>query len=117
MIMYCDVHDPITGEQCSRDPRSTAKRAEAYLKGTGVGDTAYFGPEPEFFVFDDVKSDVSMNHTFYKIDHEEGPYNSGQEFADGNIGHRQYGVYFPVPPVDLHMTSGLKWSQHFRKWA
>jgi len=102
MIMYCDVHDPITGEQYSRDPRSTAKRAEAYLKSTGIGDTAYFGPEPEFFVFDDVKSDVSMNHSFYKIDHEEGPYNSGEEFADGNIGHRPgvKGGYFPVPPVD-----------------
>ncbi len=102
MIMYCDVHDPITGEQYSRDPRSTAKRAEAYLKSTGIGDTAYFGPEPEFFVFDDVKSDVSMNHSFYKIDHEEGPYNSGEEFADGNIGHRPAvkGGYFPVPPVD-----------------
>ena len=102
MIITCDVHDPITGEQYSRDPRSTAKRAEAYLKGTGVGDTAFFGPEPEFFVFDDVRYDVSMDHTFYKIDHEEGPYNTGADFADGNIGHRPpvKGGYFPVPPVD-----------------
>ncbi|MAF49955.1 MAG: type I glutamate--ammonia ligase [Rhodospirillales bacterium] len=102
MILVCDVHDPVTGEQYSRDPRSTAKRAEAYLKGTGIGDTAYFGPEAEFFVFDDVRYDVSMDHTFYKIDHEEGPYNTGAEFADGNIGHRPpvKGGYFPVPPVD-----------------
>ncbi len=102
MILYCDVRDPITGEGYSRDPRSTAKRAEAYLKSTGIGDTAYFGPEPEFFVFDDVHYDVSMDHTFYKVDSEEGPYNSGAEFADGNIGHRPgvKGGYFPVPPVD-----------------
>ena len=102
MIVICDVHDPVTGEQYSRDPRSTAKRAEAYLKGTGIGDTAFFGPEPEFFVFDDVRYDVSMDHTFYKIDHEEGPYNTGADFADGNIGHRPpvKGGYFPVQPVD-----------------
>jgi glutamine synthetase len=102
MIVVCDVHDPVTGEQYSRDPRCTAKRAEAYLKGTGIGDTAFFGPEPEFFVFDDVRYDVSMEHTFYKIDHEEGPYNTGADFADGNIGHRPpvKGGYFPVPPVD-----------------
>ena len=73
LIMFCDVHDPITGEQYSRDPRSTAKRAETYLKSTGIGDTAYFGPEAEFFVFDDVKFNVSMNNTFYELDHEEGP--------------------------------------------
>ncbi len=102
MILICDVHDPITGEQYARDPRSTAKRAEAYLKSTGIGDTAYFGPEPEFFVFDDVRFDVSMNNTFYQIDHEEGPYNTGREFQDGNTGHRPpvKGGYFPVPPVD-----------------
>ncbi len=102
MILICDVHDPITGEQYTRDPRSTAKRAEAYLKSTGIGDTAYFGPEPEFFIFDDVRFDVSMDNTFYQIDHEEGPYNSGREFRDGNTGHRPpvKGGYFPVPPVD-----------------
>ena len=102
MIMFCDVHDPLTGQPYSRDPRSVAKRAEAYLGSTGVGDTAYFGPEPEFFVFDDVRFDVSMNSTFYAIDHEEGPYNTGTEFADGNTGHRPpvKGGYFPVPPVD-----------------
>ena len=102
MIMICDIRDPVTGEFYSRDPRSTAKRGETHLQNTGIGDTSYFGPEPEFFVFDDVRSQVSMNHTFYKIDHEEGPYNSGAEFSEGNTGHRPgiKGGYFPVPPVD-----------------
>lgn len=102
MIIICDIRDPMTGERYSRDPRSTAKRAEAHLQNTGIGDTSYFGPEPEFFVFDDVRSKVSMNHTFYKIDHEEGPYNSGADIPEGNTGHRPgiKGGYFPVPPVD-----------------
>ncbi len=102
LIVYCDVYDPLNGQPYSRDPRSTAKRAEAFLKSSKIGDKAFFGPEPEFFVFDDVRSDVSMNHTFYQIDHEEGPYNSGSDFSDGNIGHRPgvKGGYFPVPPVD-----------------
>lgn len=102
MIIYCDVHDPLTGEPYARDPRSTAKRAQAYLQSTGVGDTAFFGPEPEFFVFDDVRYDVSMHNTFYSIDSEEGPYNTGADFASGNMGHRPpiKGGYFPVPPVD-----------------
>ncbi|MFP6735934.1 MAG: glutamine synthetase beta-grasp domain-containing protein, partial [Rhodospirillales bacterium] len=104
LILICDVHDPVTGEQYSRDPRSTAKRAEAHLKGTGIGDTAFFGPEPEFFVFDDVRYDVSMSNTFYSIDEEEGPYNTGRNYEGGNIGHRPpaKGGYFPVPPVDSH---------------
>ncbi len=102
LIVFCDVVEPTTGEGYTRDPRSTAKRAEAYLKYTGIGDTAFFGPELEFFIFDDVRFDVSMNHTFYRIDSEEGPYVSGKEFAEGNYGHRPLakGGYFPVPPVD-----------------
>jgi len=104
LILFCDVHEPSTGEPYARDPRSLAKRAEAYLAYTGIGDTAYFGPEAEFFVFDDVKFDVSMNHTFYQLDESEGPYNSGREFEGGNVGHRPAvkGGYFPVPPVDSH---------------
>ena len=104
LILFCDVHEPSTGEPYNRDPRSLAKRAEAYLAYTGIGDTAYFGPEAEFFVFDNVQFDVSMNHTFYKIDEGEGPYNAGREFEGGNIGHRPAtkGGYFPVPPVDSH---------------
>ncbi|MBI37862.1 MAG: type I glutamate--ammonia ligase [Alphaproteobacteria bacterium] len=102
MIIFCDVLEPSTGEPYARDPRSTAKKAEQYMKSSNMADTAYFGPEAEFFVFDDVRYDVSMNQTFYQIDSEEGPYNSGSEFPEGNYGHRPSikGGYFPVPPVD-----------------
>ena len=75
--IFCDVYEPSTGQPYSRDPRSTAKAAEAYLASTGIGDTAFFGPEAEFFVFDDVRIKVDQNHVMYKIDSEEGPYNSG----------------------------------------
>jgi glutamine synthetase len=102
MILICDTYDPITGQPYSRDPRSIAKKAEAYLKSTGIGDTAYFGPEAEFFVFDDVRYEVSMNSTFYYIGSDEGPYSSGKEMEGGNTGHRPpiKGGYFPIPPVD-----------------
>ncbi len=102
LILFCDIHEPSTGQPYNRDPRSTAKLAEAYMASTGIGDTAVFGPEAEFFVFDDVKHNVSMNHTFYKIDSDEGPYNTGEELEGGNMGHRPAikGGYFPVPPVD-----------------
>jgi glutamine synthetase len=102
LIMFCDILEPSTGNPYERDPRSTAKKAEAYMKSSGAGDTAYFGPEAEFFIFDDVRFDVSMNQTFYQIDSEEGPYNTGSEFPEGNFGHRPVvkGGYFPVPPVD-----------------
>ena len=104
LILFCDVHEPSTGEPYNRDPRSVARRAEAYLAYTGIGDTAYFGPEAEFFIFDDVKFDVTMNKTFYQIDELEGPYNSGRDFDGGNTGHRPpaKGGYFPVPPIDSH---------------
>ena len=84
----CDVIEPSDGKGYDRDPRSIAKRAEAYLKSTGIGDTAYFGPEPEFFVFDDVRINNDPNNTGFKIDSKEGPYNSGTEYANGNMGHR-----------------------------
>ena len=102
LILFCDVLEPTTGLPYERDPRSIAKRAEAYLKSTGIGDTVYFGPEAEFFVFDDARWNVSMNETFYRIDSEEGPYNSGRVYEEGNFGHRPVikGGYFPVPPVD-----------------
>jgi glutamine synthetase len=102
LILNCDILEPSTGQPYLRDPRSAAKRAEAYLGSTGVGDTAYFGPEAEFFVFDDVRFDVSMNNCFYQFESEEGPYVSGKIFPEGNIGHRPpiKGGYFPVPPVD-----------------
>ena len=102
MIMFCDVLDPGTGQGYERDPRSTARRAEAYLTSTGLGDQAVFGPELEFFVFDDVRYDVSMNHTFYALEYAEAPHASASEYEEGNIGHRPpiKGGYFPVPPVD-----------------
>ena len=102
MIVFCDIMEPTTGQSYGRDPRSVAKNANTYLSSTGLGDTAYFGAEAEFFVFDDVRFDVQSNCSFYEFDSEEGPYNSGREFADGNMGHRPgvKGGYFPVPPVD-----------------
>jgi len=102
LIVFCDIIEPSTGQPYSRDPRSTAKKAEAYLSTSGVGDTAYFGPEAEFFVFDSVRFDTAQEHTFYKIDSEEGPWSSAHEFEDGNSGHRPApkGGYFPVAPVD-----------------
>ncbi|MEE8351856.1 MAG: type I glutamate--ammonia ligase [Rhodospirillales bacterium] len=104
MIIVCDIMEPTTGQAYGRDPRSVAKKGEAYLGSTGVGDTAYFGPEPEFFVFDDVRFDVQMNSCFYEFSSDEGPYVSGQIMPEGqgNIGHRPppKGGYFPVPPVD-----------------
>jgi glutamine synthetase type I len=98
----CDVIEPSDGIGYDRDPRSIAKRAEAYLQASGIGDTAYFGPEPEFFVFDSITWDVSERGSFVKIDSEEAPWSSGQEIEGGNLGHRpRYkGGYFPVAPVD-----------------
>ncbi|MGB0847058.1 MAG: glutamate--ammonia ligase [Thiolinea sp.] len=101
----CDIVEPATMEGYERDPRSIAKRAEAYLQSTGVGDVAFFGPEPEFFVFDDVRWGTDMSGTFVKIDSEEAGWNSEKAYEDGNMGHRPgvKGGYFPVPPVDsLH---------------
>ena len=102
LFMFCDILEPATGESYARDPRSTAKKAEAYLKSSGIGDQAYFGPEAEFFVFDDVRWSTDQNDTGYVLDSEEGPYNSGSEYEGGNLGHRPgpKGGYFPVPPVD-----------------
>ncbi|MFW0777173.1 MAG: type I glutamate--ammonia ligase [Rickettsiales bacterium] len=101
-VIVCDVIEPSTGQSYGRDPRSVAKRAEAYLQYTKIGDTAYFGPEPEFFVFDDARFETSGNHSFHHLDSEELPANSGKEFMAGNMGHRPAtkGGYFPVQPVD-----------------
>ena len=102
LIIFCDVVEPSTGQLYDRDPRSTAKRAEQYLAYTGIGDTAYFGPELEFFVFDDVRYKVGMNEAFYSLDSEESPHNSHRAYETGNMGHRPgvKGGYFPVQPVD-----------------
>ena len=105
LLLRCDVLEPATMEGYERCPRSIARRAEAYLKSTGIGDSASFGPEPEFFVFDDVRWGSDMGGAFYKIDSEESAWNSGRAYEDGNTGHRPgvKGGYFPVPPVDsLH---------------
>jgi glutamine synthetase len=102
MVITCDVIEPSTGQPYARDPRSTAKRAEAYLNTTGIADTAYFGPELEFFVFDDVRHKTSGTHSFFQIDSEEFPHNTGTQYPGGNMGHRPQtkGGYFPVQPVD-----------------
>ena len=103
--LRCDVIEPATMQGYDRCPRSLAHRAEAYLKSTGIADTAYFGPENEFFVFDHVSWGDSMQGAHYSIDSSEGAWNTGREFEDGNTGHRPTvkGGYFPVPPVDsLH---------------
>ena len=99
---FCDVLDPITGEPYERDPRGTAKAALAHMQAAGIADTAYFGPEAEFFIFEDVKVDVSMNRSMFQVDSVEGPYNSAREYEEGNMGHRPgvKGGYFPVPPID-----------------
>jgi len=99
--MLCNIVDPITKEKYTRDPRNIAQKAEAYLKATGIGDTAYVGPEAEFFIFDDVRYDLASNHSFYQVDSEEGTWNTGSD--DGpNLGHkpRHKEGYFPVSPVD-----------------
>ncbi len=105
MIINCDIVEPSNGELYSRDPRSTAKRAEAYLKSTGIGDTVFVGPEPEFFMFDDVRFEDGYAGSGYQIDDVELPTNSGSEMETGNMGHRPRakGGYFPVAPVDSCM--------------
>ncbi len=102
LVLRCDIIEPATMQGYERDPRSVAKRAEEYLKSTGLGDTAFFGPEPEFFIFDDVRWDCNMSGSFVKIDSEEAAWNSEKAIEGGNMGHRPRvkGGYFPVPPVD-----------------
>lgn len=100
--LVCDIYEPSTMKPYNRDPRSIAKHAEEYLKSTGIADTAYFGPEPEFFILDSVRWHVSMNESFYSIDSAEAAWNTGKHIEQGNMGHRPRvkGGYFPVPPVD-----------------
>ena len=102
LLVRCDVLEPTTMTGYERDPRSLARRGEVYLKSTGIADTAYFGPEPEFFVFDHVAWGDDMSGAFYKIDSEEASWNTARSYDEGNIGHRPKpkGGYFPVPPVD-----------------
>src|SRR5947209_3458636 len=102
LVLFCNVVEPSTGELYGRDPRSTAKRAEAYLKATGIGDTVYVGPEAEFFMFDDVRFEDGYAASGFAIDDIELPTNSATKYENGNLGHRPRakGGYFPVAPVD-----------------
>ncbi len=102
LVIFCDIVEPSTGEGYARDPRTTAKRAEAFLASTGIGDTVYVGPEAEFFMFDDVRFDTGYNKSGFEIDDIELPTNTGRSYDGGNLGHRPRakGGYFPVAPVD-----------------
>ncbi len=102
LIIRCDVIEPNTMQGYERDPRSLGRRAEAYLKSTGIADTAYFGPEAEFFIFDDIRWGADISGSFVKIDSEEASWNTEKVYEGGNLGHRPTtkGGYFPVPPVD-----------------
>ncbi|BDZ57664.1 hypothetical protein GCM10025872_13210 [Barrientosiimonas endolithica] len=102
LVMNFSIVDPFTGEAYSRDPRNIAAKAEAYLKSTGIADTAFFGAEAEFYVFDDVRFETKSNAGYYFIDSIEAAWNSGREEEGGNLGYktRYKGGYFPVPPVD-----------------
>ena len=102
LVVICDTCDPITREPYERCPRQIGRKAAEYLRSTGIAESAWFGPEPEFFVFDDVRSNVTTNEAYYFVDSQEGPYNSGREYPGGNMGHRppNKGGYFPAPPID-----------------
>jgi len=101
LVLICNIVDPVTRESYSRDPRFIARKAEAYLKSTGIGDTAYFGPEAEFFIFDDITFESSRHRAFYEIDSIEGIWNTGRDEGP-NLGYkpRHKEGYFPVPPMD-----------------
>lgn len=102
LLLRCDVIEPTTMQGYDRDPRTIAKRGEAYLKSTGIGDTAYFGPEAEFFIFDSVRWSNDISGAAYEIESKEAAWSSDRDYEEGNIGHRPgvKGGYFPVPPVD-----------------
>ena len=102
LILTCDVLEPHTMQAYTRDPRSIARRAEAFLKSTGIADTAFFGPEPEFFIFDAVHWQNDMGRASFEIESDEAAWSSNKRFEGGNSGHRPgvKGGYFPVPPVD-----------------
>jgi len=102
LCIHCNVVEPDTGEAYSRDPRSTALKAESYLKSSGIGDNAFFGPEAEFFIFDDVRFSVKMNKVSFEVDAIDGAWNTDTEYESGNMGHRPgvKGGYFPVNPTD-----------------
>ncbi|MDN5640284.1 MAG: type I glutamate--ammonia ligase [Actinomycetia bacterium] len=102
LVVSCSIVNPRTGEPYHRDPRGVAERAEAYMRSTGIADTANFASEAEFFIFEDVRFQVTPQHTFYRVDSDEAPWNSGREEDGGNLGNKTLtkGGYFPVAPVD-----------------
>jgi len=102
LVMIFDIYNPRTGEIYSKDPRQVAKNAEKYLASTGIADTAFFAPEAEFYIFDDVRYSVTAGESFYKVDSEEAAWNTGREEEGGNLGNKTpyKGGYFPVSPVD-----------------
>jgi glutamine synthetase len=104
LCIHCSIHEPDTGEAYSRDPRSTAEKAEAYLIASGIGDTAYFGPEAEFFLFDDVRYSNTMNKVSFEVDAADASWNTDTQYEMGNMGHRPgvKGGYFPVNPIDAN---------------
>ena len=116
LSITCDILEPSTMQPYNRDPRTTAKAAEAYLRSTGIGDTAFFGPEAEFFVFDDVLISTSQDNIGFSIDSGEGPYNLDTPMDGGNLGHRPRakGGYFPVPPVDSEQNMRSEMLRYMR---
>ncbi|HJU52108.1 MAG TPA: type I glutamate--ammonia ligase [Acidimicrobiia bacterium] len=102
LLLYCFVHDPLTGEPYDRDPRYVAKKAEAYLASTGIAETSYWGPEAEFYIFDSARFGQNQHSAYYFVDSEEGAWNSGRDEPGGNLGYkpRYKEGYFPVPPTD-----------------
>src|SRR5437867_3314945 len=120
LSIICDVRDPVSGQLYSRDPRHIAKKAEAYLKSTGVAERAYFGPEAEFYILDSIRFDQSYNYGYYYLDSEEGFWNSGKEGQNGekNLGYkpRYKEDYFPVPPMDSLQDNGSGMHVHQSLW-
>lgn len=116
LSLICNIFDPITKEEYSRDPRNIARKAEAYLKSTGIGDTAYFGPEPEFFIFDDIRYDQNQHEGYYHIDSNEGVWNSGRKESP-NLGSkiRYKEGYFPVAPLDTQQDIRTEMVQYMER--
>ena len=117
LAIICDILEPLTGQPYNRDPRTTAKKAEAYVKASGIGDTVFFGPEAEFFVFDDVKYKADPYNTGFKLDSTELPSNNDTDYETGNLGHRPRvkGGYFPVPPLDSRAGHALRNADRARR--
>ena len=120
LILICDVLEPTTGQRYGRCPRSIAKAAEDYVNSSGIGDTTYFGPEAEFFIFDDVRFDVGMNKGFYYVDSMEGAYNTGTEYEAGNLGppsRRSRAAISPCRRSTPRRTCAAKCSPSWATWA